>query len=204
MSGDCFSMPPITSQLYKRIANISLTVWYVIVAIAMLGIWLFCRFAYRCWRTIIQLHGVNTLRRALRIQVPKLVSCLDVVTYLDGALVAILVTANVVPLALWSQSWEAVQRRAAKLAVINMAPLWTGLTFGLPADLLGIDRATLVWSHRWVGRLVALHAFLHGSIVIATADDPKQRMRDAPAALTVGTPYHPLLNFSNENLGDSV
>ncbi|OQD77360.1 hypothetical protein PENANT_c110G04200, partial [Penicillium antarcticum] len=35
------------------------------------------------------------------------------------------------------------------MAVINLVPLCTGISFGLPADLLHVDRQMLAWFHRW-------------------------------------------------------
>lgn len=178
-------MPPTTSQLYEHITKISLADWYVICAAALLGTWLVSCVAYRCCRKIARLHRVISLRRGLCSPTPNLFQRLDMATFSEGVVATLLVTANILPLVVWSRSWVTVQQRAAKLAVINLAPLWTGLTFGLPADLLGIDRSTLVWSHRWFGRMVAFHSLLHLSIIIATADDPTESMKRSYVPLLV-------------------
>lgn len=178
-------MPPITSHLYDQFTKISLTDWYAVCAVVSLVTWLVSRFAYRCCQGIARRRHVISLRRALCSQSPRLFQQLDIANFPEGFVVALLVTANILPLAVWSRSWMTVQRRAATLAVINLAPLWTGLTFGFPADILGIDRSTLVWSHRWFGRMVAFHSLLHGSIIIATAHNPAESMRRSYVPLLV-------------------
>ncbi|KAI2786997.1 hypothetical protein POX_f07350 [Penicillium oxalicum] len=55
-----------------------------------------------------------------------------------------------------------VQNRAGWLAVINIAPLCTGLNFGLPSDLFYVDRHSFAWFHRWTGRIFVFHSLLHG------------------------------------------
>lgn len=127
----------------------------------------------------------NLSEASFMLPVAEFISAAGHCQFPGGFLVALLITANIFPLAVWSRSWMTVQRQAATLAVINLAPLWTGLTFGFPADILGIDRPTLVWSHRWFGRMVAFHSLLHGSIIIATAHNPAESMRRSYVPLLV-------------------
>ncbi|KAI3047120.1 hypothetical protein CBS147353_11756 [Aspergillus niger] len=92
-------------------------------------------------------------------------------------LVGALLGANIVLLLVSAHGWADVQQRAAKLAVLNLLPLGTGLTFGIPAHLLGISRSAVAWLHRWFGRVMAAHSLLHGAIAIARADKPIPSMR---------------------------
>ena len=92
-------------------------------------------------------------------------------------MVVLLLTVNILPLVLRVRSWATVHRRAASLAVINLIPLWTGLTFGFPAHLLGIDWSAVAWMHRWIGRMVAIHSVLHGAIAILSDGQPVQAIR---------------------------
>ncbi|OJZ80214.1 hypothetical protein ASPFODRAFT_212801 [Aspergillus luchuensis CBS 106.47] len=95
----------------------------------------------------------------------------------------VLLGANIVLLLVSAHGWADVQQRAAKLAVLNLLPLGTGLTFGLPAHLLGISRSAVAWLHRWFGRVMAAHSLLHGAIAIARADNPIPSMRHDWVAL---------------------
>ncbi|RDH26963.1 hypothetical protein BDQ94DRAFT_176025 [Aspergillus welwitschiae] len=76
-----------------------------------------------------------------------------------------------------AHGWADVQQRAAKLAILNLSPLSTGLTFGLLPYLLGVSHSAVAWSHRWFGRVMAAHSLLHGAIAIARADNPIPSMR---------------------------
>ncbi|RDH26940.1 hypothetical protein BDQ94DRAFT_164054 [Aspergillus welwitschiae] len=100
---------------------------------------------------------------------PWLLQTINIATALNGILVRVLLGANSLNLLVSAHSWADVQQRAEKLAVLNLLPLDTGLTFGLPAHLRGIRRSAVVWSHRWFGRVMAAHSLLHGAISIAKA-----------------------------------
>ncbi|KAJ6038448.1 hypothetical protein N7460_008219 [Penicillium canescens] len=52
------------------------------------------------------------------------------------------------------------------MAVINIVPLCTGISFGFSADLLHVDRQMLAWFHRWVGRICVLLSVLHCSLLV--------------------------------------
>ncbi|KAI2732829.1 hypothetical protein DTO013E5_10246 [Penicillium roqueforti] len=80
-----------------------------------------------------------------------------------------MLAANIFGLRFRTQSWTQAQKRAGSLAVINLIPLCSGVSFGLPADLLHVDRQMLAWFHRWVGRICVLHSILHGSLLVSIA-----------------------------------
>ncbi|KAL4992917.1 hypothetical protein BDV10DRAFT_198736 [Aspergillus recurvatus] len=119
-------MPPTTSPWYDRISHIWQTDWYGICAAIALGIRL-------VW------HPVSCGGR--------LFGHLDMATVQQGSMVALLLTANILPLALRTRSCATLHRRAANLVVINFVLLWTGWTFGFPAHLLGIDWSAAGWMH---------------------------------------------------------
>ncbi|KAL6229331.1 hypothetical protein BDW75DRAFT_235286 [Aspergillus navahoensis] len=58
-------------------------------------------------------------RRLLAYPLLRLFGHLDMATVQQGSVVALLLTANILPLALRTRSWATVHRRAANLAVIN-------------------------------------------------------------------------------------
>ncbi|OJJ51850.1 hypothetical protein ASPSYDRAFT_117026, partial [Aspergillus sydowii CBS 593.65] len=140
-------MPPTTSPWYDRISHISQTGWYGICAAIALGSWLVWRLAFRCGRCAIRWH-VMQIRRLLAYRLPRPFGHLDMATVQQGSMVALLLTVNILPLALRTRTWATAHRRAANLAVINFVPLWTGWTFGFPAHLLGIDWSAVAWMHR--------------------------------------------------------
>ncbi|KAI2670183.1 hypothetical protein LCP963914a_9874 [Penicillium roqueforti] len=72
-----------------------------------------------------------------------------------------------VVLAYEAESWMTAQRRAGSLAVIHVIPLCLGINFGFPADLLHLDRQTMAWLHRWIGRICVLHSLFHGSLMVS-------------------------------------
>ncbi|GKZ75295.1 hypothetical protein AnigIFM50267_004637, partial [Aspergillus niger] len=117
------------------------------------------------------------LGRRLGRELPWLLQAIDIATALEAILVGVLLGANIVLLLVSAHGWADVQQRAAKLAVVNLLPLGMGLTFGLPAHLLGISRSAVAWSHRWVGRVMAAHSLLHGAIAIARAENPIASLR---------------------------
>ena len=166
-------MPPATSLLYVRISQ---TDWYGICAVIILGSWLGWRLAYRSCRCIFRWHIMH-LHRLLSSPLPRPFYQLDMATIQEGLIVVFLLTVNILPLVIRSRSWMVVHRRAANIAVMNLVPLWTGLTFGLPAHLLGVKWSTVSWMHRWIGRAVIIHSILHGAIAILSDDKPVQAIR---------------------------
>jgi hypothetical protein len=81
----------------------------------------------------------SDIRRLFAYPLPRPFGHLGMATVQQGSVVALLLTANILPLALRTRSWATLHRCAANLAVIDFIPLWTGWTwtFGFPAHLLG-------------------------------------------------------------------
>ncbi|GLA21807.1 hypothetical protein AnigIFM62618_001656 [Aspergillus niger] len=170
-------MSPTLSDLYKRATQIQYVDWYGIWIAALLGAWLLTRLAYQLGRWTVQRHIAASLGRRLGRELPWLLQAIDIATAFDAILVGMLLGANIILLLVSAHGWADVQQRAAKLAVLNLLPLGTGLTFGLPAHLLGISRSAVAWLHRWFARVMAAHSLLHGAIAIARADKPIPSMR---------------------------
>ncbi|KAJ5500673.1 hypothetical protein N7453_009724 [Penicillium expansum] len=108
-------------------------------------------------------------RQFAYVYLPKGMSWLDISQYRQALVLAVMLAANIVGLRLRTHSWREAQKRAGSLAVINLIPLCTGMSFGLPADLLHVDRHMLAWFHRWVGRICVLHSLLHCSLLVSVA-----------------------------------
>lgn len=170
-------MPPALSDLYEQASQIQSVDWYGIWIAILLGVWLIARLAHRLGRWTVQRPIAVSLGRRIGYELPWLAQTIDISTACEVILVGVLLGANIVLLLVSAHGWADVQQRAAKLAVLNLLPLGTGLTFGLPAHLLGISRSAVAWLHRWFGRVMAAHSLLHGAIAIARADNPIPSMR---------------------------
>ncbi|KAI3053325.1 hypothetical protein CBS147353_11501 [Aspergillus niger] len=170
-------MPPALSDLYEQATQTQPVDWYGIWVAALLGVWLLTRLAYQLGRWTVQRHIAASIGRRLGRELPWLLQAIDIATALEAILVGVLLGANIVLLLVSAHGWADVPQRAAKLAVLNLLPLGTGLTFGLPAHLLGISHSAVAWSHRWVGRVMAAHSLLHGAIAIARAENPIASLR---------------------------
>ncbi|OJZ80228.1 hypothetical protein ASPFODRAFT_212809 [Aspergillus luchuensis CBS 106.47] len=176
-------MAPALSDLYEQASQIQSVDWYGIWIAILLGVWLIARLAHRLGRWTVQCPIAVSLGRRIGHELPWLAQTIDISTAFEVILVGVLLGANIVLLLVSAHGWADVQQRAAKLAVLNLLPLGTGLTFGLPAHLLGISRSAVAWLHRWFGRVMAAHSLLHGAIAIARADNPIPSMRHDWVAL---------------------
>lgn len=161
-------------QLFDKL---SLPDLYGVCAAALLGIWLVVRFTRQMWHWFYKSRHVSGLRRLRQSSLPELLQQLDICTYLEGLMVILLLALNVLVLTLGTHSTTDICRRAGILGVVHFVPLWTGLTFGLPADIFNINRTTLAWLHRWIGRICMLQSILHGTMVLARADSPILAMK---------------------------
>ncbi|KAF3004643.1 hypothetical protein E8E15_000933 [Penicillium rubens] len=112
---------------------------------------------------------LGSWRRLAFVHLPKCLHWLDIPNYREALILAVMLAANIVSLRLRAHSWAEAQKRAGSLAVINLVPLCTGISFGLPADLLHVDRQMLAWFHRWIGRICVLHSLFHCSLLVAAA-----------------------------------
>ncbi|KAI3049586.1 hypothetical protein CBS147353_11670 [Aspergillus niger] len=170
-------MSPALSDLHKQDTETKYVDWYGIGVAALLGVWLITRSAHRLDRWTVQRPIVASLGRRPGRELPWLLQPIDIATALEAILVGVLLGANIVLLLVSAHGWDDVQQRAAKLAVLHLLPLSTGLTLGLPSHLLGTSRSAVAWSHRWFGRVMAAYSLLHGATVIDRADNPIASLR---------------------------
>lgn len=170
-------MPTIASWLRNLFNGLSLPNWYGVCAIVLLGIWLVVRFVQQVCRLFRRSGRMAGVRRLPYFGLPGLLQWLDMSTYMEVSILALLLTSNVLILTLRTHSMADICRRAGILGVVHFIPLWTGLTFGLPADIIGIHRMTLAWLHRWMGRICMLQSILHGTMVLKLADSPILAMK---------------------------
>ncbi|CAG8340362.1 unnamed protein product [Penicillium salamii] len=94
---------------------------------------------------------------------------LGIPKYRQALVLEVMLAVNVFGLRFRAHTWMETQKRAGSLAVINLIPLCTGMSFGLPADLLHVDRHILARFHRWVGCICVFHSVLHGSLLVSVA-----------------------------------
>ncbi|CAG8075684.1 unnamed protein product [Penicillium nalgiovense] len=113
-------------------------------------------------------HAVSW-RRFFQAPTPGVLQWLDIPSYLQGGVLAVLVIANIIVISLHARTWADVQKRAGCLAVTHLVPLCSGFSFSLPAHVYYVGRDTFHWAHRWLGRICVLHCLLHGSVLGANA-----------------------------------
>lgn len=152
-------MPPFGPDLHRWVAETSLPNLNAICAALILAAWLIYWIGRDLWRWAgRRRHGVffhpfqsrirYSWRRFAYVHLPKGMACLDIPKYRQALLLAVILAANIFGLRFRTQSWTQAQKRAGSLAVINLIPLCSGVSFGLPADLLHVDRQMLAWFHR--------------------------------------------------------
>jgi hypothetical protein len=170
-------MAPIGSKWYQWIADASLPNLYAIsaaIAIAICLTYWFTRDVWRwAWtgRHVFCRHPFRSKilvpwRRFAFVHLPRYMHWLDISNYRQALILAVMIAGNIVGLRLRAHSWAEAQKRAGSMAVINIVPLCTGISFGFPADLLHVDRQMLAWFHRWVGRICVLLSVLHCSLLV--------------------------------------
>ncbi|PYH67151.1 uncharacterized protein BO88DRAFT_427299 [Aspergillus vadensis CBS 113365] len=162
----------ITSNIPSEISRM-----YRIWITALLGAWLLTRLVYQLGQWTIQHHIAASLGQCLSRELPWLLQAINIATAFKVILVGVLLGANIILLLMSAHGWADVQQRAAKLAILNLLPLSTGLTFDLPAHLLGISCSAVAWLHRWFRQVMAAYSLLHGAITITRADKPIPSMR---------------------------
>ncbi|KAJ5829179.1 uncharacterized protein N7525_007432 [Penicillium rubens] len=173
-------MPPTGSKWYRWIADTSLPNLYATSAAIIIAICLIYWLARDVWlwvwtrrhvisRRPFRSKTIGSWRRLVFVHLPKCLRWLDIPNYREARNLTVMLTANIVGLRLRAHSWAEAQKRAGSLAVINVVPLCTGISFGLLADLLHVDRQILAWFHRWVGRICVLHSLVHCSLLVAVA-----------------------------------
>ncbi|CAG8235185.1 unnamed protein product [Penicillium salamii] len=170
-------MPPVAANIYRWAKRISIPELYAISAFILLAIWLIYWFGRSAILGVARLHRIvsrrwiasqlpGSWRRFYFFYLPTGLRWIDISTYHQGIAIVIMFTVNIIGLTLRIDSWNEAQRRAGPFAIIHLIPLCTGLTFGVPADILRLDRQVMAWCHRWIGRLCVMHSLLHGSVLV--------------------------------------
>ncbi|KAK4119915.1 hypothetical protein N657DRAFT_626031 [Parathielavia appendiculata] len=78
------------------------------------------------------------------------------------------------------------EQRAARLALINMIPLYLGGLANRLADLVGIPLSLYYFAHFWVGRVVVVEVLLHAVLAIALRPIPGQLPTSGYLVASVG------------------
>lgn len=180
-------MPPVTSRIHAWFAQISIPDKYGLCVAGLLLAWLVYWLGRRCSCWVLRVHRVVSWRRLLQSPAPRILRWLDILSWLQFSVIAVLASANIVAVSLWAHSFAEVQKRAGSLAVIHLLTLCSGFTFSLPADICNIDRQTLAWLHRWFGRICVLHSLLHGSVIVSVARKSAFTSASYVVPLLVGT-----------------
>ncbi|KAJ5483154.1 hypothetical protein N7530_002400 [Penicillium desertorum] len=162
-------MTPTTSRIHSWFIKTSIPDKYGLCVAVLIAIWLAYWFGRRCGHWVMRVRQVVSWRRLLQSPTPHILRWLDVSSWLQFAAIAIISSANMVAITLWTHSFVEVQKRAGSLAIIHLLALCTGFTFSLPADICHIERQTLAWLHRWFGRICVLYSLLHGSVIVSVA-----------------------------------
>lgn len=127
---------------------------------------------------------MSFILRGFSHQLPYLLQLLDTCTFF---------TANIFFLVFTTHGWPDIQQHAGTLAVFNFTPLYAGLVFGLPADLLGVYCSRFAWAYQWLGRAAVSYILVHGTIVLVVSYNPINVLKHHLVSLLVGI-YLLLLN----------
>jgi hypothetical protein len=159
------SMPRLTSKIAEWLARASVQDIFSLCGLLALVCWLSYSLGRRYSHGLLRLQHAISWRRFFQAPTPGPLQWLDIPSYLQGGIVAALVIANIIAVSVHVRSWAEVQKRAGCLAVTHLVPLYSGFSFSLPAHVYRVERGTVQWAHRWLGRICALHCLLHGSVL---------------------------------------
>ncbi|CAG8305275.1 unnamed protein product [Penicillium salamii] len=158
-------MPRLTSRFAEWLARASVQDIFSLCGLLALVCWLSYSLGRRYSHGLLRLQHAISWRRFFQAPTPGPLQWLDIPSYLQGGVVAALVIANIIAVSVHVRSWAEVQKRAGCLAVTHLVPLYSGFSFSLPAHVYRVERGTVQWAHRWLGRICALHCLLHGSVL---------------------------------------
>ncbi|CAG8079996.1 unnamed protein product, partial [Penicillium nalgiovense] len=158
-------MPRLISKFAGWLARASVQDIFSLCGLLALVCWLSYSLGRRYSHWPLRLQHAISWRRFFQAPTPGPLQWLDIPSYLQGGIVAALVIANIIAVSVHVRSWAEVQKRAGCLAVTHLVPLYSGFSFSLPALVYRVERGTVQWAHRWLGRICALHCLLHGSVL---------------------------------------
>jgi hypothetical protein len=153
------------SKFAEWLARVSVQDKFGLCGLLALLCWLSYSLGRRYSHWLLNLQHAVSWRRFFQAPTPGLLQWLDIPSYLQGGILAALVITNIIAVSVHVRSWAEVQKRAGCLAVTHLVPLCSGFSFSLPAHVYRVERGTLQWAHRWLGRICALHCLLHGSVL---------------------------------------
>ncbi|CAG7992059.1 unnamed protein product [Penicillium nalgiovense] len=156
------------SKFAEWLARASIQDIFGLCGLLALVCWICCSLGRRFSHLPSRLQQVSW-RSFFQAPTPGVLQWLDIPSYLQGGVLAVLVIANIIVISLHARTWADVQKRAGCLAVTHLVPLCSGFSFSLPAHVYYVERDTFYWAHRWLGRICVLHCLLHGSVLGANA-----------------------------------
>ncbi|KAJ5340207.1 hypothetical protein N7541_009331 [Penicillium brevicompactum] len=151
-------MPRLTSRFAEWLARASVQDIFSLCGLLALVCWLSYSLGRRYSHGLLRLQHAISWRRFFQAPTPGPLQWLDIPSYLQGG-------GSCGPVSVHVRSWAEVQKRAGCLAVTHLVPLYSGFSFSLPAHVYRVERGTVQWAHRWLGRICALHCLLHGSVL---------------------------------------
>ena len=108
-------------------------------------------------------------------------------TRLDGLILSIYLTLNVVCTVYRIHSTEQLNQRSKTLFMINLVPLYVGGRTNFIADkVFKLRRTHLEIVHRWVGRVCAVQGYIH-SVIALGLEAPKPSKCGIPVS---SSPFH--------------
>ncbi|CAG8666691.1 unnamed protein product, partial [Penicillium salamii] len=158
-------MPRLISKFAEWLGRASVQDIFSLCGLLALVCWLSYSLGRRYSHLPLRLQHAVSWRRFFQAPTPGPLQWLDIPSYLQGGILAALVIANIIAVSVHVRSWAEVQKRAGCLAVTHLVPLYSGFSFSLPAHVYRVERGTVQWAHRWLGRICALHCLLHGSVL---------------------------------------
>ncbi|KAJ5340354.1 hypothetical protein N7541_009478 [Penicillium brevicompactum] len=151
-------MPRLTSKFAEWLAKASVQDIFSLCGLLALVCWLSYSLGRRYSHGLLRLQHTISWRRFFQAPTPGPLQWLDIPSYLQGG-------DSCGPVSVHVRSWAEAQKRAGCLAVTHLVPLYSGFSFSLPAHVYRVERGTVQWAHRWLGRICALHCLLHGSVL---------------------------------------
>lgn len=182
------NMPPAASAFSHWLTKVPLPGKYGLCASLLILAWLSFHAGRDLLAWALKLQQTVSWRRVILSRVPRTLRSLDLPSYPHCFVLAALLASNLIVLLFLTQSWAEIQRRAGALAIIYLLPLLVGPSFSQTSSLFHIDRDTLAWIHRWVGRICVIHCLLHGTTVGTIVQQNTALTGDILAACVVPTP----------------
>lgn len=175
----------LSGEPLQALGNTNVPERYGLCAAAVLVLWLLCRISIILLQWIAQKPTALLLKHFSYRLLPAVLRWLDTTTLFDGLVIIIYVIVNILCAVVGTHSWSQINIRLGILATMNFLPLLAGMGFGPSADAVGVHRHVYTQAHRWIGRVCALQAVVHGSISLATSSKGSWSGRSGSIPLVV-------------------